>query len=128
MKKEKKKKLRAAMQLCSIARLLVVVTLPRLLPLSSTSLALAVTVCILVDRRGWGCHFVAGGVAVVVATFVNLGVYRHWALLVVSGPTHRICVVVVHSSLLGGIRQWSSLGRIRRCWAGFTGIGLRWGG
>jgi len=37
-------------------------------------------------------------------------------------------MVVVHSSLLGGIRQWSSLGMIRRCWAGFTGVGLRWGG
>jgi len=62
------------------------------------------------------------------AVFVNLGVYRRWALLVVSGPTHRIHVVVVHSSLLGGIRQWLSLGRIRWCWAGFAGVGLRWGG
>ena len=72
--------------------------------------------------------FCRGRVAVVVAAFVNLGVYRCWALLVVSGPTHRIRVVVVHSLLLGGIRQWSSLGRICRCWAGFAGVGLHWGG
>jgi hypothetical protein len=90
----------------------VVFALPHL---SSTSLALAVTVYVLVDRRGQGCRFVEGGVAVVVATFVNLRVCRRWALFVVSGPTHRIGVVVVHSSLLGGIRQWLSLGGIRPC-------------
>ena len=65
--------------------------------------------------------------AVIVAAFVNLRVCRRWALLVVSGPTHRIRVVVVHSPLLGGIGQWSSLGGIRRRWAGFDGVGLHWG-
>jgi len=41
------------MQLCSAAQLLVV-ALPRLSPLSSTFLALTVTVSVLVDRRGRG--------------------------------------------------------------------------
>ena len=40
-----------------------------------------------------------------------LRVCRRWALLVFSGPTHGICVVVVQSLALGWIRwRWSSLG------------------
>ena len=45
---------------------------PCLSPLRLIFLALAVTVCVPVDHRGWGgCRFVRGGVAVVVAAFAN---------------------------------------------------------
>ena len=55
---------------------------PGLSPLSSTFLALTVTVCVLVDRRGRGgcrCSHVCEPSC--------LRVYRRWALLFVSGPT-----------------------------------------
>ena len=85
------------MQLCSIAQVLVVVALPRLSPLSSTVLALAVTLCVPVDRRGQGrFHFVEGGYRCGRVCEPSCHrVCRRWALLLVSGSTHRIRVVVV---------------------------------
>jgi hypothetical protein len=68
-------------------------------------LPLAVTVGVLVDRRGrGGCRCSR------VRKPSCLRVYRRWALLFVSGPTHPA--------------RWSSS---RRRWAGFAGVGLRWG-
>lgn len=85
------------MQLCSVAQVLVVVALPRLSPLSSTVLALAVTVCVLFDRRGRGrFRFVEGGCRCGrVCEPSCLRICRRWALLLVSWPTHRMRVVVV---------------------------------
>ena len=85
------------MQLCSIAQLLVVVALPCLLPLSSTILALAITLCVLVNHRGQGCfHFVEGSCHCGhVCKPSCLHICHHWVLLLVSGSTHQIHMVVV---------------------------------
>jgi hypothetical protein len=56
-----------------------------------------------------------------------LRVCRRWTLLVVSGTTHRLRVVVAQWPSLGGIRRSSSLGGIHRRWARFARIGRRWG-
>ena len=99
------------MQHCFIVQLPVVVALP----LVALVVALAVTICVLVDCRGWGgCRFVEGELATIVAMCVNPLAF----LYVVVG-----CYLTSLGPLIASAWWLSSLWH----WAGFTGIGLRSG-